>query len=308
MKNNVKYYQVAGITVQVSSDFLITENTFHPKFNLFEVDGPGGDNVMIHHYFLLPEYLKNPKIYKNPIYETDSWKVIKTKDAWIYKYNPTLEEESGYPVVGLFNDNHTAIKIYLPDISERQYKEANFNALSLFNSDQILFSKLLCCREGLILHSNGFDINGNGVLLTGESGAGKSTLSKMLKNKGFQILCDDRMFIKKNETFFAYGNWCHGTVPDFSSTQAPLKGILFLEKSKTNMIQKITSKNEIFQKLITSVVRPFLNREEWDSTLKILEEIVDSTSCYKIKFDLSGEICELLDNLFDFKGKHLNGC
>jgi len=299
MKNNIKYYQVAGITVQVNSDFPISENTFHPKFKLFEVAGPGEDNIIIQHHFHLPDNLKDLSIYGNPIYQKDWWKVFKPNGSWIYKYNPVSEEESGYPVIGLFNNSHTAIKIFIPDINETQYKKGNFNALTLFNSDQILFSKLLCFQKGLILHANGFDIHGNGVLITGESGAGKSTLSKMLKKKGFKILCDDRMFIKRKDEFFIYGNWCHGTVPDFSSTNAPLKAILFLEKSKNNLIQKINSKNELFQRLINSVVKPFLGREEWDSTLKTLEEIIDCTGCYKIKFDLSGEVCELIETMFN---------
>lgn len=299
MKTNVKYYKTAGITVQVNSDFQITENTFHPKFKLFQINGPGKDTIVIHHHFHSPDLFENSNLIENEIYNKDPWQIFKTKDLWIYKYTPSLTETSGYPVIGVFNNDHTAIKIYAPGIDETRYKKSRFSALTLFNSDQILFSKLLCERKGLILHSNGFDISGNGILLTGKSGVGKSTLSNMLKNKGFTILCDDRMFIKQKEAFYIYGSWCHGTVPDVSSNFAPLKAIFFLEQSKHNLIQRINNKNEIFQKLITSVVRPFLGREEWHLTLKTLETIVNSTKCYKIKFDLSGEICDLISELFN---------
>ena len=303
MNNHVKYYQASGITIQVNSDFPIGENTFHPKFKLFEVNGHGEDNVTIRHHFHLSDYLTDKKTYNNQIYQNESWNVFRTDNSWIYKYNPLPVEKTGSPVIGLFNNNHTAIDIYAPDIDEIRYKEGNFNALTLFNSDQLLFSKLLCDRKGLILHSNGFDIFGNGILLTGKSGAGKSTLSKMLKKRGFQILCDDRMFIKQKDKFYLYGNWCHGTVPDVSSITVPLKAIFFLEKSKNNLIQKIDDKKTIFPQLLTSVVRPFLSRKEWNSTLITLEAIVDSTRCYKIKFDLSGQICQIIDELFKNKNR-----
>ncbi len=298
MNNHVKYYKAAEITIQIKSDYPISEKTFHTKFKLFEVNGPGEENITIHHHFHLPAFLTDQTVYNNKIYHNEFWKVFKTDNSWIYKYNPFPIVKTGFPVIGIFNNNHTVIDIYAPDIDAVKYEKGNFNALTLFNSDQILFSKLLCNKKGLILHSNGFDIFGNGILLTGESGAGKSTLSKMLKNKGFQILCDDRMFIKQKEDFCLYGNWCHGTVPDVSSTNVPLKAIFFLEKSKHNLIQQIDDKNEIFLKLITSVVRPFLDRNEWNSTLKTLEEIINATKVYKLQFDLSGKICNIISKLF----------
>ena len=310
MKTNIKYYEAVGITVQVISDFPIFENTFHGKFKLFEVSGPGKDNITIYQHFHLPDLSQYLDTSEKEIYKNEQWHIIQAGNYWIYKYTPVYPLYIGYPTTAIFNKDHSIIHTYLPGIDEKKYKEGCFEALTLFNSDQILFSKLLCDKNGLILHSNGFDIYGNGLLITGESGAGKSTLSKMLKNTGFEILCDDRMFVKKNkEEFYIYGSWCHGTVPDVSSTDAPLKAILFLEKSKNNSIQKIDDKTAIFQKLIVSLVKPFLSGQEWDSTLKTLEKIVNSTKCYKTKFDLSGEICELIGELFNNdKNMNSHGC
>jgi HPr Serine kinase C-terminal domain len=298
MKSSVKYYQAAGITVQVNSDFSIAENTFHSKFKQFEKSGLGEDNITIHHHFYLPDLSQYFDSSEKEIYKNEHWHILQTKNCWIYKYQPSPTEESGFPVIGLFNHDHSVIKVYSPGIDETRYKKGNFGALTLFNTDQILFSKLLCKRKGLITHSNGFDISGNGILLTGESGAGKSTLSKMLKNKGFEILCDDRMFIQQKEKFYIYGNWCHGTVPDVSSAVVPLNAILFLEKSNQNSIQKIDNKNLIFKKMMTSLVRSFLDREELNLILTTLETVVKQTTCYNIKFDLSGEICDLIEDLF----------
>jgi len=299
METNIKYYKTAGITIKLISDFPIYEKSFHPKFKLFEVDGPGNDNITIHHHFHLPDLSQYLDSTKKEIYRNEQWKIFQTDNYWIYNYTPVDPVNIGYPTTGIFNKDHSIIHIYSSDIDEKKYKTGCFEALTLFNSDMILFSKLLCDKKGLILHSNGFDIYGNGVLITGVSGAGKSTLSKMLKNTGFEILCDDRMFIKKKQGFYIYGNWCHGSIPDVSSTIVPLKAILFLEKSKNNAIQEINDKHAVFQKLITSLVRPFLSGHGWSSTLKTLEEIVHSTTCYNTKFDLSGEICELIGELFN---------
>ncbi|MDD5155829.1 MAG: radical SAM protein, partial [Candidatus Omnitrophica bacterium] len=37
-KNHRRYFNIADITIQVESDLAITGNTFHPKFNYFEID------------------------------------------------------------------------------------------------------------------------------------------------------------------------------------------------------------------------------------------------------------------------------
>jgi hypothetical protein len=38
VKNHRRYYQCGGITIRVESDLPITDNTFHPKFKLFQID------------------------------------------------------------------------------------------------------------------------------------------------------------------------------------------------------------------------------------------------------------------------------
>ncbi len=293
MKNNAKYYKAAGITVRVDSDLPIHENTFHPKFKLFEVDDPGDDNVMIHHHFSMPKNDEGVNSKAVTLYDKDQWRILKTDTTWIYHYTPKFPEDPGKPVTGIFNDNHTSAHIYSTHIDEDEYKHGNFPALTLFNTDQILFAKLLSHRDGLILHSNGFNIKGRGVLLAGASGSGKSTMSGMLKEHGFQIFCDDRMFIRRDGTGFRiYGSWCHGSSPDVSPGSLPLNLILFLRHSKLNKAVLIKNKKEAAQKLINSMVKPFLNPEGWISTIDILQDMAFRINCYEVFFDMSGKICE----------------
>jgi hypothetical protein len=44
-----------SITIQVESDLPITDSTFHPKFKLFEIEGPGEETIYIRHHFSLPD-------------------------------------------------------------------------------------------------------------------------------------------------------------------------------------------------------------------------------------------------------------
>jgi len=156
--------------------------------------------VVINHHFSLPDSII--ETCEHEIYNKSQWQVFKTGTAWTFKYHPVFPEDPPYSVTGVFNTAHTKVDVYTDDINEECYKNGRFNTLTLLNTDQMLFAKLLCDRNGLILHSNGFNINGNGILIAGDSGAGKSTLSGMLKKRGFEILCDDRMFVKTSKDGF----------------------------------------------------------------------------------------------------------
>ena len=297
MSNRIKFFEAAGITIKVISEFGITENTFLPKFKQFEVKTARDDNVTIAHHFSSYDFpTESDGLIK--LFSNKQWQIFKTSDSWIYQFEPVLPGEPGCPVTVKASPDHTQLNVYPFKIDKQAYQNGRHNALTLFNSDQVLFSKLLCDRDGLILHSNGFAYHGNGFLLAGRSGAGKSTLSRMLKHRNVNILCDDRMFVKKEGPgFHIYGSWCHGSVPDAAPLSAPLKAVFFLNQSNQNRIERITDGNITRQELIQSLVKPFLGGNDWVRTLETLNKIVRHTKCYNIFFDLSGRICSEIKKL-----------
>lgn len=295
---NVRYFQSAGITVEVRSDFSISGNTFHPKFKQFEVAGPGKDNVLINHHFYHPAQAAIPDSNRVEIHNRGQWKIYRTDDSWIYHYFPTPDLDPGYPSIGVFNREYTSFSVYAGTLDRHAYQNAQIPALTLFNNDQVMFANLLYNRNGLILHANGFDIYGNGILLTGTSGVGKSTLSGFLKKRGFKILCDDRMFVTRTEDGFQiHGNWCHGTVSDTSPGTLPLKAVMFLEQSAENSIAKILDTKQIVYQLIRSMVKPVAIPEGWHKTFNVIESMARNIRCFRVKFDLSGKIADMIKGI-----------
>lgn len=294
MGSKTRYFQAADITIQINSDYPIGEKTFHPKLNAFETKLSGEEHIVINHHFHPPEQnFKDQRL----IYEKNQWQIFKSQNFWFYTYTPEPGESRFGSVSGRFSLDHSTTDIYL-NISEKDYQNACFNSLSLFNSDQVLFARLLNNRNGLILHANGFEIEGRGILLTGHSGAGKSTLSHMLKQRNARILCDDRMFVRETGADFrAYGHWNHGSVSDVSSGSATLKAIFFLEQAKENRIIQMADKKAISLNLFQSVVKQFLTKEEWSTTFNTLEKMVNHIDCYILKFNLDGKITEQMFKL-----------
>ena len=113
MSNNfTRYYQCAGITIQVESDLPITDSTFHPKFKRFEVEGPGEDIISIRHHFSLPDISDwdlGAEIYRKP-----PWAIYKRDSSWLYLGIPTTAKNENLHRIAVFNHDHTRAEIYNP--------------------------------------------------------------------------------------------------------------------------------------------------------------------------------------------------
>ena len=295
----IKYFKAADITIQVQSDYPIGKNTFHSKFERFEVLKKDEDSITISHHFspngedrVRPEGARK-------VYQKDQWQIFKNDRTWFYHYNSIFPDDPVDKVVGIMNKDYSEIHIYAENMSKEVYAQARFPALTLFNTDQMIFAKLLSDRQGLVIHSNGFNINGNGVLIAGVSGSGKSTLSGMLKKSGHEILCDDRMFVRSVDgQFHIFGNWCYGSHPDVSPSHAPLSGVIFLKKGGRNRIKEITDQKAIVSKLMPVIVKPMLDVGGWRKYLSTFEQLKKSTRFYEIEFDLSGKAADMINDYF----------
>lgn len=284
-----RYYQVAGITIRVNSELKITDTTFAPKFKLFEVKEPGDDVVVINHRFGLPEF--NAYEAEKIVYNQSPWIIYANKKEYTYILQTSPDpDDNRINQIMFCNEDYSEITIYNNDAYTDGFKKGNKDALTLNPTDQIFLSQVLSRRDGCYFHSDGMIINGNGYLFVGHSGAGKSTIATLLKDKG-EILCDDRMIVrKKDDDFKIYGNWSHGTLPIVSASSAHLKAIFFLNQSETNKIESVNKTMEKIKTLISCMVKPLNSDKWWNSSLNLIEDIARTIPCYNLFFNKNGKI------------------
>jgi hypothetical protein len=295
MKDHIRYYRIAGITIRVVSELPFAPDTFGSKFKPFEADGPGEDTVEIRHTFSLPseEEMRRGK----EIYRRQPWAVLERPDSWLYLgiSSPTDNEE--LHKVAVFNRDYSKGVIHHPD--EKSFRWGNSQSLTFFPTDQILIAQLLASRLGCYLHSSGALLKGRGLLFMGHSEAGKSTMTKMLKPRA-EILCDDRIIVRKQDgRFWMHGTWSHGEVPDVSNAAAPLEAIFFLRKSDENRAVPVGNFKDINAMLLACLIKPLLTAEWWRGMLPLVEEIGKSVPCYDLLFDKSGKIVDVLEAFVD---------
>lgn len=289
-----RYFKIAGITIQVECDLPFESTTFHSRFKHFEVNKPGEDIISIHHHFSLPVLSANDlgkQIYRKP-----PWIIYKKGSSWIYLGILAGQKNNVFHQMVTFNSNHSRAEIF--NNSKDPFLKGNLNSLTMLPTDQIIMARIIADRQGCYLHSCGVNFNGSGLLFVGHSKAGKSTMAALLKGEA-QILCDDRMIIRRHKTkgFEIHGTWSHGIIADVSNNSAPLKAILFLEKAKTNRLIPLIKNNDRIIRILSCLIKPFITADWWEKTLTLVERISIEVPCYRLQFKKDKQVISLLKYL-----------
>jgi hypothetical protein len=292
VRTQVRYYQIAGLTVQMAADFPLTDDTFSHKFEPFRADGPGTDTISIRLVPSIPP-LSALRLGEE-VYRRAPWAIYRGLRSWVYVGIMPEDDGRAPHTVAICNDDHSRTTVYRPGDA---YRVGGLHSLTTFPSDQILLARVLADRQACYLHAAGMIVDGKGLLFVGHSDAGKSTMLKLLRGQG-EILCDDRIIVRRwPEGLYIHGTWSHGELPDVSPAGAPLRAIMFLEKADTNELIPVTDRRERLGRVLSHVVKPLVTAEWWEKTLDLAGAIAAEVPAYRLRFDQSGQVADLLRQL-----------
>ena len=265
------------------------------KFKQFEVGGAAEDNILVNLHFGFPEDFE---VSGRCIYKEPPWTVYEDQDKIYYECIPPDPPRKIHLRKAVADRWHSRIDIYNDDELRKEYLAGELDALTLFQSDQILLGRALAPRGGFIIHSSAAIVNDSGFLFPGHSGYGKSTAARMMEKIG-RIICDDRNIIMKHgkNGFELHGSWSQGSLNYINNRSASLSGIFFIEQALENRIERIIDRKKIVKYLLSYVITPVVTPDWWEYILDLIEQIVDSIPCYTMEFDLSGRIAEEIKKL-----------
>jgi hypothetical protein len=231
------------------------------------------------------------------IFDTDdSWSMYRHDNDYIIALNPPLLEKQ---IVWLarFNESFSETVVYCSDMLKRE-TDSGIKVLSpvLYPLDQLLLIYILAENQGALIHAAGIELRGNGYIFPGRSGAGKSTLTlKFAEHKGFGILSDDRIAVRKiDKMFMSYGTPWAGEAAKAENKAVPLAGIFFISHGKVNRIDELKPR-QAMERLMPVTSIPWYDEKTMTKVLFLCEDMVSNVPAYDLSFKPDNEIVDILE-------------
>ena len=181
---------------------------------------------------------------------------------------------------------------YVITITEEDLKNeaSNSNNGAVYVNEEIsaLYRKiadLFVEHNIVIFHGSSFSVDNNGFIIAARSGVGKSTHAKLLEKyigDSFKYINDDKPLLKvDDEEATIYSSPWNGKERRGNNISAPLKAIIFLNRSENNSFRKIDNKEEIYIRLLSQIYLP-KEKSKREKALNIADKLLKKINFYEI--------------------------
>ena len=202
------------------------------------------------------------------------------KQAEAYRINENVSPQVTIYLSDEFLEKKSAENPLLtPDMNEYIYTG------SIFYSGLILFG-------GFMLHSSAVLMDGRAYLFSANSGVGKSTHANMWQQvfgkDRAKILNDDKPAIRiEKDGIYAFGTPWSGKTDLNINVKAPIAGICFIERGKTNKIRRENG-GAMVGKLLAQTIRPY-DEKDMELLLGHIDRVLTEVPVYTLSCDISEE-------------------
>jgi hypothetical protein len=189
------------------------------------------------------------------------------------------------------------------DIEIQLWKDRRHDIFSLIDFEYmytgLAFSDRIAKTGGAVVHGSAISYKGECVIFSANSGVGKSTHAglwgKRFKDK-ITIINDDKPAILfKNDIPYAFGTPWSGKTDINTNISAPVKAIIFIQRSDTNWIERLNVKSSIYN-LAGQILRPYYDIKIGEDTLDIIDKLISAVPIYKLHCNISDEAVSTVIN------------
>ena len=209
-----------------------------------------------------------------------------------YKYDRMKKQAEAYRI----SENVSPeVTIYLSDeFLQKKYEENS--AITPENGEYIytgsIFYSGLILFGGFMLHASAVLMDGRAYLFSANSGVGKSTHTglwqQVFGKDRAKILNDDKPAIRiEKDGIYAFGTPWSGKTDLNINVKAPLAGICFLERGKTNKIRRENG-GAVIGRLLAQTIRPY-DEKDMELLLGHIDYVLQKVPVYTLSCDISEE-------------------
>lgn len=166
--------------------------------------------------------------------------------------------------------------------------------------DELFFLNAFSLNKGLLVHSCSVERHGKGFLFCGVSGAGKSTLGNILKNEGWNVLCDERNavwestaegFQLSSTPWFGGGEIC-------KNQTVPLAGIVMLNPAHEGFSLERLSLESSIGAFMTAVFLPQFSQQGIERGVDTIQSLLLQVPVFQLNY--ARESVDIASRLGDF--------
>ena len=137
----------------------------------------------------------------------------------------------------------------------------------------------------VVFHGSAICVNNNGFIIAARSGVGKSTHTKLLEEyigDSFKYINDDKPLLKvDDDEVTIYSSPWNGKERRGNNISAPLRAVIFLNRSETNTFKKIDNKEEIYIRMLSQIYLP-KEKSKREKALKAADNLLKNINFYEI--------------------------
>ena len=177
-----------------------------------------------------------------------------------------------------YNNNTSHAKLLLLDSNKLYGTDTEF---FLFNVLQYMFRLALVFKGGFTIHASSIINDGYGIAFSAQSGTGKSTHTGLWQKvyPDTILLNDDGPSVRKKDgIWYIYGTPWAGTTGINVNTSAPLKALVFLERSEINTIRTLSALESI-RRIFEAIIHPVSDELMSIVLASVSSFITESTLC-----------------------------
>jgi hypothetical protein len=182
------------------------------------------------------------------------------------------------------------------DVKVEEYERKRFRISDDINDDEFeyalageSFYRRLLSFNGMMLHSSVVEYKGKAYLFSADSGVGKSTHTHLWTQyiPETRILNDDKPAIRFYDgEYKAYGTPFSGKHDESMNLGVPIGAIVFIERSKTNSIRKLSTA-EILPLIYKQTTQPIASPKHMEILFGFLDGLLRKVPVYKLSCDIS---------------------
>lgn len=234
--------------------------------------------------------IKKPKGYIMKIIDTATLVQISSTTFCMY----ITDMQTGQIVqANYYNHDYSEVEIHLLKLGK--YLGQSLSEFEYFVTG-IAYSDRLAALGGAVLHGSAIAFENQGIVFSANSGTGKSTHTSLWKEcfgDRVTIINDDKPAIRFYEnTPIIFGTPWSGKTDLNTNIQVPLKAIVFIKRSDSNWIERLTVRDSIFH-LASQITRPYYDENLGRKTLEIIEKLVRHVPIYRLHCNMSQEAVDV---------------